>query len=101
MLSHFSCVQLSAIPWTAAQQSPLSTGIFQEEHWGGLPCPPPGALSSPGIKPAPPALQADSSLMSPLGSASYGLKGSIYLLDFSLLKRTELILAVELWKMIQ
>ena len=38
-------------------------GISSQEHWNGLPRPPPGDLPDLGIKPAPPvapALQADS-----------------------------------------
>ena len=35
------------------------TGISQQECLRGLPFPPPGDLSSPGIEPASPALQAD------------------------------------------
>ena len=27
--------------WTAAQQAPLSMGSSWQEHWSGLPCPPP------------------------------------------------------------
>ena len=46
------CVTL----WTAAQQAPLSMGFSRQEHWRGLPCPPPGDLPDPGIKPASPAL---------------------------------------------
>ena len=34
-------------------------GIFRQEYWSGLPCPPPGHLSIPGIKPRGPALRAD------------------------------------------
>ena len=34
-------------------------GFSREEYWGGLPCPPPGDLPNPGIKPRSPALQAD------------------------------------------
>ena len=45
-----SCVQLFAIPWTIACQTPLSTGFSRREHWSGLPCPPPGDLPDPGIK---------------------------------------------------
>ena len=30
------------------------------EYWSGLPCPPPGNLPDPGIKPRSPTLQADS-----------------------------------------
>ena len=34
-------------------------GFSRQEYWSGLPCPPPGDLSNPGIKPRSPALQAD------------------------------------------
>ena len=50
MLSHFSCVQLFATPWTVALQTPLSMGFSRQKYWRGLPCPPPGDLSDPGIK---------------------------------------------------
>ena len=43
-------------------------GFSRQEYWDGLPCPPPGDLSDPGIKPVCPALQADSLLLSHLGS---------------------------------
>ena len=39
MLSHFSCVRLSATPWTMASQAPLSMGFSRQEHWSGLPFP--------------------------------------------------------------
>ena len=52
VLSHFSCVQLFAIPWTAACQTPLSMGFSRQEYWSGLPFPTPGDLTDPGIKPA-------------------------------------------------
>ena len=42
----------SATPWTLAQQAPLSMGFPRQEYWSGLPCPPPGDFSHPGIKPA-------------------------------------------------
>ena len=51
MLSHFSRVQLFATLWTVAHQSPLSMGFSRQECWSGLPCPPPGNLQDPGIKP--------------------------------------------------
>ena len=38
-------------------------GIFQQEYWSGLPCPPSGDLLDPGIEPTSPvspSLQADS-----------------------------------------
>ena len=41
VLSHFSCVRLSATPWTMASQAPLSMGFSRQEHWSGLPFPSP------------------------------------------------------------
>ena len=55
-----SRVQPFATPWAVAHQAPLSMGFSRQEYWSGLPCPPPGDLSNPGIKPGSPALQADS-----------------------------------------
>ena len=40
-------------------------GVSRQEHWSGLPCPPPGDLPSPGIKPA--------SLMSPAVVSNSGV----------------------------
>ena len=37
-------------------QAPLPTGFSRQEYWSGLPCPPPGDLSDPGMEPASPAL---------------------------------------------
>ena len=39
-------------PWTVAHQAPLSMGFSKQEHWSGLPFPPPGDLPNPGIEPA-------------------------------------------------
>ena len=50
MLSCFSCVWL--------YETPLSMGFSKQEHWSGLPFPPPWDLPDPGIKPT--------SLMSPV-----------------------------------
>ena len=36
------------ILWTIACQAPLSMGFSRQEFWGGLPCPPPGDLSTWG-----------------------------------------------------
>ena len=44
-------VRLFATPRTAARQAPLSIGFSRQELWSGLPCPPPGHLPDPGIKP--------------------------------------------------
>ena len=43
-------------PWTVPHQAPLSMGFSRQEYWSGLPCPPPGDLPDPGIKPASPAV---------------------------------------------
>ena len=44
LLGQFSRVRLFATPWTIACQAPLSMGFSRQEHWSGLPCPPPGDL---------------------------------------------------------
>ena len=67
MLSHFSPVQLFVTLWTVALQAPLSVGFSSQEYWSGLPCPPPGDLPNPGIKPSSLALKADSLLSEPPG----------------------------------
>ena len=51
MLSPFSHVQVVTL-WTVARQAPLFMGSSREEHWGGLPCPPPGDLPNSGIEAA-------------------------------------------------
>ena len=42
-----------------ARQAPVSMEFSWEEHWSGLPFPPPGDLPSLGIKPGSLTLQAD------------------------------------------
>ena len=54
-----SCLTL-ATPRTVAFQGPLSMRFSGQECWSGLPFLSPGDLPYPGIKPRPPALQADS-----------------------------------------
>ena len=44
-----SCPTL-AIPWTVVCQAPLSMGFSRQEHWDGLPCPPPRDLPNPGTE---------------------------------------------------
>ena len=51
VLNCCTCVRLFAAPWTVAHQAPLSMGLSRQEYWSGLPCPPPGDLPDPGIKP--------------------------------------------------
>ena len=52
MLSHFSHVWFFATLWTIDPQASLSMGFSGQEYWKGLPCPPPGDIPDPGIKPA-------------------------------------------------
>ena len=67
-------------PWTVAHQAPLSTGFSKQEHWNGLPFPPPGDLPDPGIEPVSPALPVDSLPLSHLLSDnSKGLLTSVQL----------------------
>ena len=53
------CVRLSATLWTVARQTTLSTGFPKQQYWSGLPFPPLGELSDPGIEPGSPELQVD------------------------------------------
>ena len=41
LLSRFSRVRLCATPKMAAHQAPPSLGFSRQEHWSGLPFPPP------------------------------------------------------------
>ena len=59
------------IPWTIADQAPLSIEFARQEYWSGLPFPSPGHLSDPGIEPVSPALQADSLPAEPPGKPSH------------------------------
>ena len=40
------------IPVDCSPQPLLFMGFSRQEHWSGLPCPSPGDLPNPGIKPA-------------------------------------------------
>jgi len=42
-------------------------GFSRQEYWSGLPCPPPGDLPNPGIKPRSLALQVESLPSEPPG----------------------------------
>ena len=66
--------QLFATLWTVAHQAPLSMGFSRQEYWSGLPCHPSRDLPYPGIEPASPALQADSSLLSHYGNPSVTIR---------------------------
>ena len=61
----YSCLDNTQGQRSLARYSPW--GFSRQEYWSGLPCPPPGDLPSPGIKPRSPALQADSLPSEPPG----------------------------------
>ena len=65
LLTRCSVLWLFVTLWTVAHQAPLSMGFSRQEYWSGLPCPPPGDLPNPGIKPRSPALQVVSLLTKP------------------------------------
>ena len=48
----------TVIPWTIARKAPLSMVFFRQEHWSGLPFPPPGDLADSGTEFASPASSA-------------------------------------------
>ena len=80
VLSSLSCVRLFVTLWTVAHQAPLSMGLFKQECWSGLLCPPPGDLPNPGTEPTSPAalaLQVSSLLLSLRGSP-YFTQNSVY-----------------------
>ena len=68
-----------ATTWTVAHQAPMSVGFSRQECYNGLPCPPPGDCSDPGIEPRFPELQADSLLSEPLGKPQCTVYFSIIL----------------------
>ena len=51
LLCSFSIVSF-VIPWTVTHQAALSMWFSRQEYWSGLPFPPPGDFSDPGIEPA-------------------------------------------------
>ena len=71
-------------PMTTAHQALLSMGFSRQEYWSGLPCPPPGDLSDPGIKPVSPISPAlaDSSPQVPPGKPRRKWDGAFLTCDF-------------------
>ena len=45
-----SCLTLTTL-WTVAHQPPLSTGLYRQEYWNGLPFPFQGVFSTQGLNP--------------------------------------------------
>ena len=70
ILSRFSCVHLFATPVECSPPGSSVHEIFRQEYWSGLPCPPPGDLPDPGIKPA--------SLMSPVLAGGFFITGTTW-----------------------
>ena len=54
-------------------------GFSKQEHWGGLPCSPPGDLPNPGIEPRSPSLQVDSLPSEPPGKPKNTGVGSLFI----------------------
>ena len=67
-----SCPTL-VTPWTGAHQAAVSMRFPRQEYWSRLPCPSPGDLLDPGIKPRS-ALQACSLLTKPPGKPNLYFK---------------------------
>ena len=86
-----SIVSNSATPWTVAHQAPLSIGFSRQEYWSRLPCPPPGDLPNPGVKPRSPALQADCLPSEPLGKPCPSLVFSNYEITYHLCSEHQLV----------
>ena len=62
--------------WTMAHQAPLTMGVFRQEYWSGLPCPPPGHFSDQKLKPCLLCLlhcQAGSLSVAPLRKPEYNI----------------------------
>ena len=74
IVQSLSFVRLFATPWTVAHQAPLSTGLPRQEHWSGLPFPPPGDLPDLGIEPASPALAGIFFTTEPPGKPSHDIE---------------------------
>ena len=50
MCQSLSRVRLFATPWTVARQAPPCMVFSRQEHWSGLPFPPPGVFLTQGLK---------------------------------------------------
>ena len=62
-------VHLFVTSWIVACQAPLSMGFPRQEYWSGLRFPSPGDLPNLRIEPRSSALQTDSLLSEPPGTA--------------------------------
>ena len=64
-----------------AHQAPLFVGFFKQENWNGLPFPPPGTLTGPGIEPASSPLVGGFCTTEPPGRWKSGVKDSVLRID--------------------
>ena len=62
------CVCVLMRPTVCCPTGSSVRGFSRQEHWSGLPFPPPGDVPNPGIEPASPALRSDSLPLSYWGS---------------------------------
>ena len=62
------CVCVLMRPTVCCPTGSSVRGFSRQEHWSGLPFPPPGDIPNPGIEPASPALWSDSLPLSYWGS---------------------------------
>ena len=70
-------------------------GFSMRAYWGGLPCPPPGDLPDPGIKPVPltsPASEGGFFVTSPTWEAPWCMRG------YTVLKIIDETCVQKLWK---
>ena len=61
------CWQTLCDPMDCSLPGSSVYGVSRQEFWSGLPCPPPGNLPNPGIKPGSATCQADSLPSEPPG----------------------------------
>ena len=59
VLSRFAMSDALQLHELQPTRLPCPWGFSRQEYWSGLPCPPPGNLPNPGIKPRSPTLPAD------------------------------------------
>ena len=69
-----SCLTLHGLMDCSPPGSSVHGNSPRQEYWSGFPCPPPGDLPNPGIKPRSPTLQVDSLASKPLGKPYFPLR---------------------------